>query len=30
LVCKEYSEHRSKMAKDRGFGKEGGRKKAKA
>ena len=30
LVCKEYSAQRSKMAKDRGFGKEGGRKKAKA
>jgi predicted transcriptional regulator len=27
LVCKEYSKQRSKMAKDRGFGKEGGRKK---
>ena len=27
LVCKEYSAQRSKMAKDRGFGKEGGRKK---
>jgi predicted transcriptional regulator len=27
LVCKEYSEQRSKMAKDRGFGKEGGRRK---
>lgn len=30
LVCKEYSAKRSKMAKDRGFGKEGGRKKATA
>ena len=30
LVCKEYSAQRSKMAKDRGFGKEGGRRKAKA
>ena len=30
LVCKEYSLQRSKMAKDRGFGKLGGRKKAKA
>ncbi len=30
LVCKEYSLQRSKMAKDRGFGKEGGRKKAAA
>ena len=30
LVCREYSAQRSKMAKDRGFGKEGGRKKAKA
>jgi predicted transcriptional regulator len=28
LVCKEYSAKRSQMAKDRGFGKEGGRKKA--
>jgi predicted transcriptional regulator len=28
LVCKEYSAKRSKMAKDRGFGKAGGRKKA--
>ncbi len=27
LVCKEYSAKRSQMAKDRGFGKEGGRKK---
>ena len=24
LVCKEYSEQRSKMAKDRGFGEKGG------
>ena len=24
LVCKEYSEQRSKMAKDRGFGVKGG------
>ena len=30
LVCKEYSEQRSQMAKNRGFGKVGGRKKAKA
>jgi len=31
LVCKEYSAQRSKMAKERGFGKAGGgRKKAKA
>ena len=30
LVCKEYSKQRSKMAKNRGFGKMGGRKKAKA
>jgi predicted transcriptional regulator len=31
LVCKEYSAQRSQMAKNRGFGKEGGRrKKAKA
>jgi predicted transcriptional regulator len=30
LVCKEYSAKRSQMAKDRGFGKAGGRKKAKA
>jgi predicted transcriptional regulator len=30
LVCKEYSEQRSKMAKDRGFGVKGGRLKAKA
>ena len=30
LVCKEYSAKRSKMAKARGFGKEGGRKKATA
>ena len=29
LVCKEYSEQRSKMAKDRGFGQGGGRRKAK-
>ena len=29
LVCKEYSEQRSKMAKDRGFGVKGGRRKAK-
>ena len=28
LVCKEYSAQRSKMAKDRGFGRDGGRKKA--
>jgi predicted transcriptional regulator len=28
LVCKEYSEQRSKMAKDRGFGTKGGRRKA--
>jgi predicted transcriptional regulator len=28
LVCKEYSEQRSKMAKDRGFGQQGGRRKA--
>ena len=27
LVCKEYSEQRSKMAKDRGFGQKGGRRK---
>ena len=27
LVCKEYSEQRSKMAKDRGFGVKGGRRK---
>jgi predicted transcriptional regulator len=27
LVCKDYSKTRSQMAKDRGFGKEGGRKK---
>ncbi|MGD0970169.1 MAG: MucR family transcriptional regulator [Desulfobaccales bacterium] len=30
LVCKEYSKQRSKMAKDRGFGSKGGRKKASA
>ncbi len=30
LVCKEYSKQRSQMAKDRGFGKAGGRKKATA
>jgi predicted transcriptional regulator len=30
LVCKEYSAQRSKMAKDRGFGSKGGRKKAAA
>jgi predicted transcriptional regulator len=30
LVCKEYSAQRSKMAKARGFGVKGGRKKAKA
>jgi len=30
LVCKEYSEQRSQMAKDREFGKAGGRKKATA
>jgi predicted transcriptional regulator len=28
LVCKEYSEQRSKMAKDRGFGTKGGKRKA--
>jgi len=28
LVCKEYSAQRSKMAKDRGFGAKGGRRKA--
>jgi predicted transcriptional regulator len=28
LVCKEYSAKRSQMAKNRGFGKQGGRKKA--
>jgi predicted transcriptional regulator len=28
LVCREYSEKRSKMAKDRGFGTKGGRRKA--
>ena len=28
LVCKEYSAQRSQMAKNRGFGKAGGRKKA--
>jgi len=28
LVCKEYSAQRSKMAKDRGFGVKGGRRKA--
>lgn len=28
LVCKEYSAQRSKMAKDRGFGMKGGRRKA--
>jgi predicted transcriptional regulator len=28
LVCKDYSASRSQMAKDRGFGKEGGRKKS--
>jgi predicted transcriptional regulator len=28
LVCKEYSKKRSKMAKDRGFGTKGGRRKA--
>ena len=27
LVCKDYSAKRSQMAKDRGFGKEGGRRK---
>ena len=27
LVCKEYSEQRSKMAKDRGFGQKGGKRK---
>ncbi len=30
LVCKEYSSQRSKMAKDRGFGMKGGRRKATA
>jgi len=30
LVAREYSKQRSKMAKDRGFGVKGGRKKAKA
>ncbi|MGO9175595.1 MAG: MucR family transcriptional regulator [Desulfobaccales bacterium] len=30
LVCGEYSKQRSQMAKDRGFGKAGGRKKKKA
>jgi predicted transcriptional regulator len=30
LVCKEYSQQRSKMAKDRGFGQGGGRRKANA
>jgi predicted transcriptional regulator len=30
LVCKEYSDVRSKMAKERGFGKKGGRKKKSA
>ncbi len=30
LVCREYSAKRSQMAKDRGFGKEGGRKKKSA
>jgi predicted transcriptional regulator len=28
LVCKDYSEQRSKMAKERGFGERGGRRKA--
>ncbi len=28
LVCKEYSEKRSRMAKERGFGQRGGRRKA--
>jgi predicted transcriptional regulator len=28
LVCREYSEQRSKMAKDRGFGQKGGGRKA--
>ena len=28
LVCKEYSEQRSKMAKERGFGALGGKRKA--
>jgi predicted transcriptional regulator len=28
LVCKDYSEQRSKMAKERGFGEKGGRRKA--
>jgi predicted transcriptional regulator len=28
LVCKEYSEQRSKMAKERGFGQTGGRRKS--
>ena len=27
LVCKEYSEQRSRMAKERGFGQRGGRRK---
>jgi predicted transcriptional regulator len=30
LVCKDYSEKRSEMAKQRGFGQKGGRKKATA
>ena len=30
LVCKDYSEQRSKMAKDRGFGVTGGRRKVTA
>ena len=30
LVCKDYSEARSKQAKERGFGKKGGKRKAKA
>lgn len=28
LVCKDYSEQRSRMAKERGFGEKGGRRKA--
>ena len=30
LVCKEYSEQRSKLAKERGLGAQGGRRKASA
>ena len=30
LVCKEYSEQRSKLAKERGLGAQGGRRKATA